>query len=94
MPHKSKAKKPEWGSDEAIARFWDIHDLADYWDELEMADDVKFTKPKKKLLSIRIEPIYLRQLKAIARRMGIGYSALIRLWVIDRLRQVSHKVRH
>ncbi len=41
---------PQWGSDEEIAQFWDTHSLADYWDQLEVADDVKFTRPGGKKL--------------------------------------------
>ena len=83
---RKKPKLPEWGSDEAIARFWDTHDISDYWDELEVADDVKFVKPRKEVVSIRLEPIHVKQLKAMARKTGIGYSLLIRRWVLKKLR--------
>lgn len=43
-----KPKIPQFGSDEAIAKFWDTHCLADYWDQLEIARDVKFIRPKTK----------------------------------------------
>ncbi len=47
MTYKSKPKMPEWNSsDETIAQFWDTHDIVDYWDELEVAKDVKFIKPQ------------------------------------------------
>lgn len=82
---EKKPKMPEWGSDEAIAEFWDTHDIADYWDELEIADDVKFAKPNKEVLSIRLEPIYRQQLKALARKMGVRHSMLIRRWIIEKL---------
>lgn len=90
MRKKHKAKMPVWGSDEAIAKFWDTHDIADYWDELEKVDDVKFVKPKKKLVSVRLEPAYRRQLKAMAKKMGIGYTALARLLIIEELQRVPH----
>lgn len=88
-----KAKIPEWGTDEAIAEFWDSHDIADYWDELKIADDVKFIKPKKAVVSTRLEPIYHHQLKALARKMGIGHSTLMRRWLIEKLHPHS-KVAH
>src|SRR3990172_2947242 len=94
MTHKSKPKMPEREfSDEVIAQFWDTHDIVDYWDELEVAKDVKFIKPKKELVSIRLEPIYLRQLKVIAKKMGIAYSSLARIWLVDRLRHLPMKAR-
>lgn len=85
MIRKSKPKMPERGSDETIAQFWGAHNLADYWDDLEVVNDVKFVKPKKELVSIRLEPIYCRQLKAAARKMSIGYSSLARLLIIEKL---------
>lgn len=91
MKNKTKDKIPDWGSDEAIALFWDTHDIADYWDELELADDVKFVKPRKEVVSIRLEPIYLKQLKAVARKMGIDYTRLIRIWLVDKLHQSTKK---
>lgn len=86
MKNKTKPKIPEWGTDKEIARFWETHDIADYWDELEPADDVKFVKPHKQVVSIRLEPIYVRQLKAIARKMRTNYTRLARIWVVEKLR--------
>lgn len=94
MTHKFKTKMPDWNSsDETIAQFWDAHDIVDYWDDLEVTKDVKFIKPKKELVSIRLEPIYLHQLKVIAKKTGIAYSALARLWLVDRLRHLPIKTR-
>jgi len=85
---KRKAKLPEWGSDKVIAKFWDTHDITDYLDELETVDNVKFVKPKKELVSVRLEPVYRRQLKAIAKKLGIGYTALARRLIIEELNHV------
>jgi len=90
---KQKVKMPAWGSDEVIAKFWDTHNIADYWDELEPAKDVKFIKPKKELISVRLEPVYRRQLKAVAKKMGIGYTALARLLIIEELQRTQPPAR-
>lgn len=90
MTHKFKPKLLKSRSDETIAQFWGAHDLADYWDDLEVVKDVKFVKPKKELVSIRLEPIYCRQLKAVAKKMSLGYSSLARLLIIEKLQQGSH----
>lgn len=81
-------------TDEAIAHFWDTHSLTDYLDELEVTDDVVFVKAKKQLVSIRLEPKYVRQLKILANKMGIGYSLLVRRWVMERLQHLSVKAQH
>lgn len=73
MPRKRDPMPPEEATDEAIAEFWDTHDIADYWDELEVVDDVKFAKPKKEVVSIRLEPIYRQQLNALARERGVAH---------------------
>lgn len=54
-----KPKIPEWGPDEAIAQFWDTHDIANYWDELEVADDVKFAKPRERKKSTKPKTLTL-----------------------------------
>jgi len=80
-------------TDEAIAQFWDTHRLTDYLDELEIANDVVFVKPKKQVISIRLEPKYVHQLKILANKMGIGYSLLLRHWVIEKLHHLPTKVK-
>jgi hypothetical protein len=80
-------------TDEAIAQFWDTHSLTEYLDELETADDVVFVKPKKEVISIRLEPKYVHQLKILAHKMGIGYSLLVRRWVMERLRHLPVKAQ-
>ena len=81
-------------TDEAIAQFWDTHSLTDYLDELEITDDVVFVKPEKQVISIRLEPKYVNQLKILAHKMGIGYSLLVRHWVMERLRHLPIKAGH
>ena len=81
-------------TDEAIAQFWDTHSLTDYLDELEIADDMVFIKPKKQVVSIRLEPKYVNRLKILAHKMGIGYSLLVRHWVMEKLGHLPAKTQH
>ena len=81
-------------TDEAIAQFWDTHSLADYLDELEITDDVVFVKPEKQVISIRLEPKYIHQLRVLANKMGVGYSLLVRRWVVERLQHPPIKAQH
>ena len=41
----------------------------------------------KKLISVRFDNETIESLKAVARKKGIGYQTLIRLWVNERLDQ-------
>lgn len=81
-------------TDEAIAQFWDTHSLTDYLGELEIVDDVVFVRPKKQVVSIRLEPKYVNRLKILANKMGVGYSLLVRRWVMEKLSHLAVKTQH
>lgn len=74
---KTLAEEREW---------WDTHSLADYIDDLAPADDVQFVRPRKEVVAIRLDKKMVDALKALARTKGIGYSPLIRMWLIERLK--------
>lgn len=79
---------PDFKTDKEAAEFWDAHDLTDFEDKLELADDVEFVrKPETQTVSIRMDRRLIEQLKALARYKGIGLSSLMRMWIIERLRQ-------
>ena len=94
MPKKRDPIISDEATDAAIAQFWDTHSLTEYLDEFESADDVMFVKPKKQVVSIRLEPKYVHQLKILANKMGIGYSLLVRRWVMEQLRHLPAKAQH
>lgn len=79
-------------SDEEIARFWDTHDSADFWDQLEPVDEpIVFATSPKKSISIRLPEAMTVKLKQIARQKGIGYQPLIRMWLLERLAEETKK---
>jgi len=45
----------------------------------------KFMRPKKKLVSLRLDEKTINELKKIADRKGIGYLQLVRMWVLENL---------
>ena len=79
-------KVPTFATDKEEADFWDTHDSADFLDEL-IPVDVTFVdaRPRKTLISLRLDPEVIDQLKVTARQRGIGYQTLIRMWVMERL---------
>ena len=85
------AKIPKFKTDKEIAEFWDTHSLADFEDELEIAKDVVFVKPERQVISLRLDRKIVRALKALAARKGIGYSPLLRMWILERFYQESHR---
>jgi len=75
---------PRFPSAEEEAEFWETHSVADYWDQMEPAKVVS-GGPRKKLISIRLDPAYIDQIKRIASRKGIPYQTLIQMWLAEKL---------
>ena len=80
----SPKRIPEFRTDEEEARFWDTHSVADYWDDLEEAKDVYFERPRKQVVTLRLDRPLIQRLRAIALKKGIPYSTLIRMWLVER----------
>jgi predicted DNA binding CopG/RHH family protein len=78
---------PEFKDDKEIAKFWDTQSLMDFESELEESTDLIFVKPQRKTVSIRLDTKYIKMLKSFAVKKGIGYSPLIRMWLVERIRQ-------
>ena len=77
-------KIPKFKSLEAERLFWDTHNITDYLHELKPVK-MQFVKPKKKLVSVRLEAEQIEALKRIASRKGLGYLTLIRFWINQNL---------
>jgi len=79
----NKMKKiPKFKSEKEEADFWSTHDSTGYESE---ETKVKFVRPKKKLVSLRLDDKTIHQLKKIAESKGIGYLQLVRMWVLENL---------
>ena len=75
-------KMPKFKTEKEEADFWATHDSTDY---LSDTSEIKaqFTRPKKKLVSLRLDDKTLKELKKIADGKGIGYLQLVRMWVLE-----------
>ena len=78
-------KIPETDSIEELARFWDTHDLTDFEDQLEEVAEPVF-QHKMETVSVSLNPQEVKAVKRIAEAAGVEYSALIRGWVLEKLR--------
>ncbi len=81
-------KVPKFKSEKEEADFWATHDSADYIEDTKEAK-VKFIRPKKKLVSLRLDDKTINELKKIAERKGIGYLELVRMWVLENLERTK-----
>jgi hypothetical protein len=89
MPKKkapTPSRIPEFAGFEEEAAFWDTHSTADYEDEFKPVR-VRVAKPLSTGVTIRFDPETLHRLRAIAQEQGIGPTTLIRMWVLERLKQ-------
>jgi predicted DNA binding CopG/RHH family protein len=59
-------------------------------DDLKPAK-IKSVRPKKRLISLRLETPQIEALKTIASQKGLGDLSLVRLWVAEKLSQESHQ---
>lgn len=68
------------------AKWWDTHDLGDYWNELRDVEIVfALDKPRDKTLVVRLQKDFKDQLEKVARSKGLNVSTLARMWLIERL---------
>jgi predicted DNA binding CopG/RHH family protein len=89
MPKKKVSKPtriPEFATIEEEAAFWDTHSTADYEHEFKPVR-TRFTKRLSTGITIRLDPDTLEQLRTMAHERGIGPTTLIRMWVLERLKE-------
>jgi hypothetical protein len=77
---------PEFASIEEEAAFWDTHSTADYEEEFTPVR-IRFAKRLSTGVTIRLDPDTLERLRTLAHQQGIGPTTLIRMWVLERLKQ-------
>lgn len=81
-----KPIKPFKTLDEEV-HFWDTHNVTD---EMNEGTLVGFHQANKtKTITIRFTPKHLRLLREHAFHRGIGPTTLARMWVIEKLSQIS-----
>jgi hypothetical protein len=75
-------------NDEDLAKFWENNEPEDFegWQE----SDIKFTRPPKKLIQLRLDPRDIRIIDRESKRSGIDRAQLVRSWVRDRIRDLCN----
>lgn len=81
---------PNFSNREEVAEYWDTHDLTDVIDDLtpaevHVADNLR--EPLSVVTQVRFDKQADRQLEAHARALGVKKSTLVRMWVLERLKQ-------
>ena len=87
--HKQKTKVPEFKNYEQEAAWFDTHDLANYWPELEpVAIQFDLEKAKDENIVVRVQKPVKDRLEQIARSKGLNLSSLARMWLLEKLQQI------
>ena len=87
------AKIPKFKSDKEAAQFWDTHSLTDFEEDLRPAKDVVFVKPELQVISLRLDRKVVQSLKAYGAKKGLGYSSLLRMWILEKFFDETHPTR-
>jgi predicted DNA binding CopG/RHH family protein len=59
----------------------------DYLDGTEVDATFIDARPRTTQISLRLDRETISRLKTLARKRGIGYQTMIRMWVVERLAQ-------
>ncbi len=80
-------KVPRFSNLKEERKFWDSQDSTDYLDDFEVAEDVVFVRPKKEVISLRLDPKVLKKLKELADREGLPPTTYARMLIIKGIRE-------
>ena len=74
-------------NDEELAHFWGNNEPEDFegWKEGEL----RFTRPPKKLIQLRLDPRDVRIIDRESKRSGIDRAQLVRSWVKEKIRFIG-----
>jgi len=91
-PQRKKDPVPEFASREEEAEFWDTHSTADYEDEFKPVR-ARFAKNLSEGITIRLDLETLSKVRSLAKEKGIGPTVLIRMWIMERLKETHPSTR-
>ena len=80
-PTQAHGSIPAFNSYEEEAAFWDTHSITDFTVE------VRATRGLSANVQVRFDAETDHELEALARERGVKKATLIRMWVLERLRQ-------
>ena len=79
-------KVPKFKNLKDERKFWDSHDSTDYLEDFEEIKDVVFVRPKKQVISLRLEPQIINKLKELADEEGLPTTTYARMLIIRAIR--------
>ena len=79
-------KAPKFKKLKDEREFWDSHDSTDFLDDFTLAKDVVFVRPKKEVISLRLEPKIISKLRELAYKEGLPPTTYARMLIIKGMR--------
>ena len=76
---------PKFKSEHDEVQFWKTHSITEFEDELVEVKNIHFRRPRKRLISLRVDEHMIASLKESAAKKGLGYLTLVRMWIAERL---------
>src|SRR5574340_1237939 len=84
-------KIPKFKTEEEAARFWETHSFEEYQADTKEAG-LGFVKKPKKTVALRLDPADIKSVEAIAKKKGLSYTALLRMWIKEHLAKEAKRV--
>ena len=87
MKDSKKVSDIPFMNDEKLEKFWDSNEAEDFegWQE----GTLKFARPPKKLIQLRLDPRDVRIIDRESKRSGIDKAQLVRSWVKEKIRLIG-----
>ena len=76
-------------TEDEAAEFYGTHSLADVMGKLEpVAEPIELSpRLRETMLRVRLKPKEMTAVKSIARRKGMDYQALVRQWIVEKVKE-------
>jgi predicted DNA binding CopG/RHH family protein len=79
-------KIPKFKNVKEERAFWDSHDSTDYLGDFKETKDVVFVRPKKQVISLRLEPQVINKLRKLAEKEGLPPTTYARMLIMQAIR--------
>ena len=79
-------KVPKFKNVKEERAFWDNHDSTDYLDDFKETKGVVFVRPKKQVISLRLEPEVINKLRKLAEKEGLPPTTYARMLIMRAIR--------
>jgi predicted DNA binding CopG/RHH family protein len=75
-------KVPKFKSLKEEREFWDTHNSTDYHNDFKTTKNVVFVRPKKEVISLRLESKFIRRLRELADKEGLPPTTYARMLIV------------